>query len=221
MPAGSRIPKPTAERLSLYLRELRSRAADQKPTVSSKQLGTAVGLTDAQVRKDLALFGQFGQPGVGYDVVALRDRLREIVGTHQEWRTAVVGAGNIGRALMSYKRFGDEGFVIAAVFDQSPSIVGSRIGGLTVQPVSRLREVVQREGISIGVVAVPPEAAQEVADALVAAGVKGVLNFAPRRLVVRGAVPTVDVDFTSALQRLSFEVGAATASGAGRRRTKN
>lgn len=210
MPDNPRIPKPTAQRLSLYLRELGNRAADKRPTVSSKQLGAAAGLTDAQVRKDLALFGQFGQPGVGYQVAALRERLREIVGTHQQWRAAIVGVGNIGRALLSYRRFRDEGFEISAVFDQSASLVGSRVGGLVVQPLSKLRETVQRDGISIGVIAVPPEAAQEVADALVAAGVRGILNFAPRRLDMRRGVPCVDVDFTSALQRLSFELGGTT-----------
>lgn len=212
MPGTPRIPKATAERLSLYLRELSQRAADRKETVSSKQLGAAVGLTDAQVRKDLACFGQFGQPGVGYRVEALRERLREIVGTHQQWRAAVVGLGNIGRALLSYRRFREEGFEIAAVFDHSPTLVGTRTAGLTVQPVSKLREVVQRERISIGVIAVPLEAAQDVADALVGAGVRGILNFAPRRLRVQSGIPTVDVDFTSALQRLSFEVGLGVAS---------
>lgn len=218
MPGRTRIPKPTAQRLSLYLRELNSRAAEKRRTVSSKQLGAAVGLTDAQVRKDLACFGQFGRPGVGYDVTALRERLREIVGTHRQWRAAVVGVGNIGRALLSYRRFRDEGFEIAAIFDQAPALVGTRTSGLVVQPLSKLRETVQKESISIGVIAVPPEAAQEVADALVAAGVRGILNFAPRRLDVRGAIPTLDVDFTGALEQLAFEVGEATSRDATARR---
>ncbi len=207
MPGRTRIPKPTAQRLSLYLRELNGRSTDKRPTVSSKQLGAAVGLTDTQVRKDLACFGQFGRPGVGYDVASLRERLREIVGTHRQWRAAVVGIGNIGRALLSYRRFREEGFEIVAIFDQAPGLVGTRTGGLTVQPLTKLREVIQREGVSIGVIAVPPEAAQEVANALVAAGVRGLLNFAPRRLDLKTGVPTVDVDFTGALEKLAFEVG--------------
>ncbi len=206
MPGRTRIPKATAHRLSLYLRELNLLASNTQRTVSSKQLGSAVGITDAQVRKDLAVFGQFGQAGVGYQVAALRERLRQILGTHQQWRAAVVGAGNIGRALLSYNRFLEEGFEIVAVFDQAPALVGTRAGSLTVQPLNRLKDTVARERIGLGIIAVPPDAAQQVADALVAAGVRGILNFAPRRLSVRGHVPVVDVDFTSALQKLAFEL---------------
>jgi redox-sensing transcriptional repressor len=206
MPGRSRIPKPTAQRLSLYLRELEQRAADGKHTVSSRQLGTAAGTTDAQVRKDLGSVAHTGRPGVGYDVVPLIESIRALIGVVQPWRAAIVGAGNIGRALAAYRRFQDHGFEIVAMFDQQSSVVGARVSGLQVRGMRDLRDTVGREDIRIGIIAVPPEAAQDVADALVAAGVRGILNFAPRRLQVPTDVPTVDVDFRSALERLAFEV---------------
>lgn len=201
-----RIPRPTAKRLSLYLRELESRQQQGETTISSKQLGQALGLTDAQVRKDLAFFGQFGHPGIGYAINELIARLRSILGTDREWHAAVVGAGNIGRALMSYGRFQRKGFRIVAVFDNDPSVVGKRIAGHTVRPMADLPGIVREREIKIGIVAVPAEAAQEVADHLIGAGVQGILNFAPKRLDVHNAVSVVSVDFSVALEQLAFQV---------------
>lgn len=213
------IPRPAARRLSLYLRELTSRMQAGEETVSSKALGLTLGLTDAQVRKDLALFGQFGHPGRGYGISDLIDSLRKIMGRDRAWRVCVVGAGNIGRALASYDRFRGEGFEIAALFDGDPSLVGKDIGGLRVQPMSELTKVVASEKINLGIVAVPREAAQQVADALVAAGVKGILNFAPRRIEVREGIGIVSVDFTVALEQLAFQIvfGRDDAEAASRR----
>ena len=129
MPNRRNIPKPAARRLSLYLRELASRLEAGEETVSSKALGRSLGLTDAQVRKDLALFGQFGHPGRGYAVNDLVVSLRRIMGRDREWRACLVGAGNIGRALISYDRFRREGFRIAAVFDADPAAAGKDVGG--------------------------------------------------------------------------------------------
>jgi redox-sensing transcriptional repressor len=200
------IPKPAARRLSLYLRELSSRLEQGEETVSSKALGRTLGLTDAQVRKDLALFGQFGHPGRGYVISDLIDSLRKIMGRDRAWRACVVGAGNIGRALVSYDRFRREGFEMVAVFDGNPALAGSDVGGMKVRPMADLSAVVAAERINLGIVAVPRDAAQQVADALVAAGVRGILNFAPRRIEVREGIGIVSVDFTVALEQLAFQV---------------
>ena len=206
MPSRKAIPRPAARRLSLYLRELSSRLEDGEETVSSKSLGRTLGLTDAQVRKDLALFGQFGHPGRGYAVAELIDSLRRIMGRDRSWRACVVGAGNIGRALVSYDRFRREGFEIVAVFDGDPALAGKEVGGKRVRPVSELAKVDAAEHITLGVIAVPRESAQQVADALVAAGIRGILNFAPRRIEVRDGIGIVSVDFTVALEQLAFQI---------------
>lgn len=202
----NRIPRPTIKRLSLYLRELESQAEHGRQTISSKQLGEALGLTDAQVRKDLAFFGQFGHPGIGYKVSELIAQLRKILGTDRSWNAAIVGAGNIGRALMPYARFRRKGFEIVAVFDSNPSVIGSVIAGHKVRPMADLPTLVRERNILIGIVAVPAENAQDVADALINAGVKGILNFAPVRLDVRDAVSVMSVDFSLSLEQLAFQV---------------
>lgn len=206
MPHRKSIPKPAARRLSLYLRELASRLEQGEATVSSKSLGRTLGLTDAQVRKDLALFGQFGHPGRGYGISDLVDSLRKIMGRDRDWRVCVVGAGNIGRALVSYDRFRREGFDIVAVFDANPAMAGKDAGGLKIRPMRELAKVVADERINLGIIAVPRDGAQQVADALVAAGVHGILNFAPRRIEVREGIGIVSVDFTVALEQLAFQV---------------
>ena len=198
--------RPAAERLSLYLREAERLAALGRVTVSSRQLGASAGAADAQVRKDLGIIGRSGQPGVGYDVAALAEAIRAIIGVQERWRAALVGAGNIGRALAAYRRLREEGFEVAAIFDRAESVVGRRVAGLEVLPIEAIPETVRRESIGIGIIAVPPEAAQEVADLLVGSGVRGILNFAPRRLRVTDRVPVVDVDFRSALERLVLAV---------------
>jgi redox-sensing transcriptional repressor len=213
-----KIPEPTVRRLSLYLRELRIREDSAQTTISSKKLGQALGFTDAQVRKDLALFGQFGQPGVGYDINELIERLRKILGKDRRWNACIVGAGNIGRALLPYGRFRREGFDIVAIFDRDPAVVGTKIGDHVVRPLDEIRATVREHGVRIGIIAVPGEAAQETADRLVQAGVTGLLNFAPRRLEVpepagpRGGerISVVNVDFTVALEQLAFQMSFST-----------
>ncbi|MCE2881728.1 MAG: redox-sensing transcriptional repressor Rex [Planctomycetaceae bacterium] len=210
MPHRRDIPKPAARRLSLYLRELSSRLEQGEETVNSKALGLSLGLTDAQVRKDLAIFGQLGHPGRGYRVADLIASLRRIMGRDRAWTACVVGAGNIGRALVSYDRFRKEGFSIVAVFDGGAAMVGREVGDLKVRPMSDLAKAVAVEGIELGIIAVPRDSAQQVADALVAAGIKGILNFAPRRIVVRDGISIVSVDFTVALEQLAFQVAGAS-----------
>lgn len=206
MPLRPKIPRPTVKRLSLYLREIETRSELGHKTISSKQLGQALGLTDAQVRKDLACFGNFGHPGVGYQTTELIAELRNILGTDRQWNAALVGVGNIGRALMAYGRFRRKGFDIAAVFDSDPALVGHDIAGHHVHSMKDLERLVKEREIKIGVVAVPAPHAQQVADQLIAAGVVGILNFAPKRLDVHDKVSVVSVDFSVALEQLAFQV---------------
>jgi redox-sensing transcriptional repressor len=206
MPDRANIPRPTAKRLSLYLRELEARVDQERSTISSKELGAALGLTDAQVRKDLACFGQFGHPGVGYKVGELTNQLRKILGTDRRWSAAIVGAGNIGRALVPYGRFGGKGFDIVAVFDRDPAVVGTKVGGQQVRPLDELAAVVREKEVKIGIVAVPADGAQAVCDLLIEAGVLGVLNFAPIRLDVHDRVSVVSVDLSLSLEQLAFQV---------------
>jgi redox-sensing transcriptional repressor len=205
-PPRGKIPRPTVKRLSLYLRELETGTEQDQQTISSKQLGQVLGLTDAQVRKDLAYFGQFGHPGIGYRVSELTDRLRAILRTDRTWNTAIVGAGRVGRALMAYERFHDKGFEIAAVFDSNPKIISQEIAGHRVRPMSDLPQLVRDRDIKIGIITVPAEAAQPVVNALIDAGVTGILNFAPVRLEVRDAVSITSVDFSVSLEQLAFQI---------------
>ena len=201
-----KIPKPTVKRLSLYLRELELLAERDQQTISSKQLGQALGLTDAQVRKDLAYFGQFGYPGIGYRIAELVAQLKRILGTDRSWNAAVVGAGNIGRAVMPYGRFARKGFDIVAIFDADSSVVGTEVANHRVRPMKDLPKLVREREIKIGIVAVPAPGAQEVADRLIEAGVMGILNFAPVRLDVHDAVSVVSVDFSLSLEQLAFQI---------------
>lgn len=192
--------------MSLYLRELQLLLRDSKATVSSSQLGKLLGFTDAQVRKDLAYFGHFGHPGIGYRCEELVAAIRSILGTDREWTIAMVGAGNLGRALLGYKGFASQGFRIAAGFDDDPGRVNQTIDGVDIYPMMRLDEIVRAKDIPIGLIAVPAVAAQAVADRLLAAGVSGILNFAPVTLSLPEGASLVGVDLATELERLSFSV---------------
>ena len=206
MTSRGKIPRPTVKRLSLYLRELEARADRDEPTLSSKQLGQALGLTDAQVRKDLAYFGQFGHPGIGYKIAELTDRLRGILRSDRTWNAALVGAGKLGRALMGYELFRRKGFEVAAVFDSNPEVIGQVIVGHRVRPMKDLSSLVKERQIKIGILTVPAQSAQPVCDSLIDAGVLGILNFAPVRLDVRDAVSITSVDFSVSLEQLAFQI---------------
>lgn len=204
------IPAPAVRRLSLYLRELECLWRADQRTVSSKQLGEALKLTATQIRKDLAYFGQFGQPGIGYDVGELTTRIRHILGTDRTWNVLLVGAGNLGMALSAYRGFARKGFRLVAVFDDDRSKIGRSIPAapdLVVQPLSDLAKTVRERDIRLAIIAVPAESAQEVADKLVAAGVRGMLNFAPVNLDTDRKVSVSAVDLAVQLEQLSFQVG--------------
>jgi len=203
------IPDPAVRRLSLYLRQLEAFKRQEQRTISSRQLGESLNLSDAQVRKDLAYFGQFGHPGIGYRVDDLITRVKHILGTDQLWNVALVGFGNLGRALMAYKGFNAKGFRLAAVFDADPAKVGKKQGGVAIQGMAELREVVEQQGIRLAMVAVPADKAQEVVDQLVAAGIRGILNFAPVSVNVPAHVALNAVDLSVQLEQLSFQVNLA------------
>lgn len=211
------VPEPAVRRLSLYLRELERILHHGRETVSSRQLGEALNLTDAQVRKDLAYFGQFGHPGIGYRVDELISRLRCILGTDRTWNVLLVGAGNLGHALLSYRGFSRKGFQVVAVFDNDPAKIGTRIGrgpGLEVLPIERLPAMVAQHDIQIGILAVPAEVAQSTATLLVGAGIKGILNFAPASLIVPERVAVTTVDVAVHLEQIAFRISAEQVSAA-------
>jgi redox-sensing transcriptional repressor len=193
-------------RLSLYLRRLEGYLRQGVLKVSSGQLGEALGITDAQVRKDLAHLGHLGQPGIGYPVRELVLAIRRVLGIDRDWGVVLVGVGNLARALLRYRGFQQRGFRIVALFDSDAAKVGQAVDGLVVRPPEAMAEVIAATGAELGVVAVPSEAAQGVADALVAAGVRGVLNFAPVVLRLPGTVSLVSVDLTVQLEQLAFLV---------------
>ncbi len=206
LPSDSTVPKVVVSRISLYLRELQRLEAAGQQTISSGQLGTLLGFSDAQVRKDLGFFGQFGYPGVGYRCDELIRAMRDILGTNHRWNVAMVGVGNLGQALLGYRGFGRQHFAIAAAFDADPAKVGQTIQGIRVRPLDELAPTVRAEGIRLGMIVVPADKAQEVADRLVAAGVEGIVNFAPVTLVLPPQVQVVGVDLAIELEQLSFAV---------------
>src|SRR4051812_47252393 len=204
--ALAQVPKAVINRLSLYLRELQRLVRDGNETTSSTQLGKLLDFTDAQVRKDLAYFGQFGYPGIGYRCSELMTRIKEILGTNRRWPLAIVGLGNLGRALLGYRGFTHQGFEIVCAFDVDGAKVNKQFEGIPVFPLDRVVEIIPQLGIRLAIIAVPAPAAQKVADALVAAGIEGVLNFAPVTISVPKHVNLEGVDLAIELEQLSFSV---------------
>jgi redox-sensing transcriptional repressor len=200
-PRPRRIPEATVVRLPVYERILGELLRAGVTTVSSEQLAAAARVNAAKVRKDLSLLGSFGTRGTGYDTAFLIAQIDRAFGVDRDWSVAVVGIGNLGRALVNSEGFSSHGFRVTALFDIDPSVVGTAVGPVTVQHVS---EMPRLEGVRIGVVSTPAAAAQEVADALVAVGVRSLLNFAPRVLSVPPDVILRYVDLSIELQVLSF-----------------
>lgn len=199
-------PKAVVGRVSLYLRQLESFQRQGYQTVSSSQLGAALTINNAQVRKDLAFFGQFGYPGIGYRIEELIAALRHILGIDRDWPLALVGLGNLGRALLKYRGFRSRGFQISALFDNDADKIGQTFDGLTVEPIDGMRKTVSARGISLAVLSVPADAAQRVADLLVSSGILGILNFAPVPLNVPPTVHVVAVDLSVQLEHLAYKV---------------
>lgn len=197
-----KIPEVTVERLSIYLRAIKKFHEDE--ILSSQGLAELVGTSDGQVRKDLAYFGEFGVPGQGYKVGKLIEEISHILGLDKDQRIALVGVGKLGSALLGYPGFKGKGFKIKAAFDNDPSKVGKTWQGVTIQSVQKIARVISQEKIDIGIITTPTPATQEVANKLVEGGVKGILNFAPTRIVVPGHVKLRNVDLAIQLEGLSY-----------------
>jgi redox-sensing transcriptional repressor len=200
------VPKAVVSRLSLYLRELQQLMRAGKETISSTRLGKLLGITDAQVRKDIANFGQFGSPGVGYRCEQLVAEIRRILGTNRMWPVALVGCGNMGQALLGYRGFVQQGFSVVAAFDVNPSIVGTKIGGIVVDHFDTFGEIAKANQIQMAILAVPAEYAQSVAEDIIKSGISGILNFAPMTLNLPPHIEVVGVDLAIELEQLSFAV---------------
>ncbi len=198
------IPDATVARLPEYLRALSDVAARGVSSVSSEELAATAGVRSTQLRKDLSHLGSYGVRGVGYEVEHLVMEISRTLGLTQDWPVAIIGMGNLGRALAAYSGFATGGFHVAALFDADPDLVGTVIHGVTVGPVTRLDEVIAQRRIGIGVIATPAPSAQQVCDLLVAAGVRSVLNFAPIVLTVPADVDVRRVDLSTELHVLAF-----------------
>jgi len=199
-----KIAESTVRRLSLYLRFLEEFEEQGMETVSSEALAARGGTTSAQVRKDLSFFGSFGKRGLGYGVPELVRNLLEILGLGRTYRVAMIGAGKIGSALVQYRGFRQRGFEVVAIFDADPAKVGRAWDGLTVRDAKELEAEFRRQAVDIAVIVTPAEAAQAVADRVVALGVKAILNFAPVQLVVPDDVVVKTVNLALELETLSF-----------------
>jgi redox-sensing transcriptional repressor len=199
-----RIPEATVARLPVYLRILSEQFDDGVTNMSSEQLADFAGLNAAKVRKDLSYLGSYGTRGVGYEVEYLVYQIRRELGLTHDWPVVIVGAGNLGQALAGYGGFGDRGFPVGGIVDVDDSKVGSLVGGVRVRHLDEVGQVVQSRGISIGVIATPGAAAQQVADVLVAAGVTSLLNFAPTVINVPHGISVRKVDLAVELQILSY-----------------
>ncbi len=199
-----RIPEATVARLPVYYRALLEAAEHDVATISSERLAELGGVNAAKVRKDLSYLGSYGTRGVGYDVDYLLHEISRELGLTRDWPVAIVGIGNLGRALANYRGFGARGFRIVALVDSDPDLVGHAVGDLPIEPLASLADIVAERGITIGMIATPAAAAQDVADQLVAAGVRSILNFAPAVLSVPAGVSMRKVDLAIELQILSF-----------------
>lgn len=198
------IPDATVARLPGYLRSLDGFVAQGIGSVSSEELAARSGVSSAKLRKDLSHLGSYGVRGVGYDVGHLRYQISRALGLTQDWPVAIVGMGNLGRALASYGGFAPQGFTVVALLDQDDAVVGQRVGNLVVQPMEVLPTLTEGGRVAIGVIATPTASAQDVADRLVAAGFTSILNFAPGVITVPAGVQVRKVDLATELQILAY-----------------
>jgi redox-sensing transcriptional repressor len=209
------IPDVVIDRLPIYARALSALERNGREVVSSQELGATLGVTPAQIRKDLSYFGRFGKQGRGYSVRRLLEELRQILGIDREWTMVLVGVGQLGRAILQYGGFSPQGFRILAAFDTDTRVIGETIEGLTVRPVDELSTALSSMHVDIGIVATPAATAQSVIDALVSCRVKAILNYAPIAAQVPSGIHIKDIDPVLALQSMTFylknELPAATA----------
>jgi redox-sensing transcriptional repressor len=198
------IPEATVGRLPVYLRALVEMAEEGRTTTSSEDLADAAGVNSAKVRKDLSYLGSYGTRGVGYDVAYLIHQVRRELGLTQDWPVLIAGVGNLGHALANYRGFEERGFRLAALVDVDPGKVGEQVGAIHVEHLDRMADLVKSHGVAIGIICTPAQAAQEVADRMVEAGIRSILNFAPAVITVPAGVSLRKVDLSIELQILGF-----------------
>ena len=203
-----KIPDETIRRLPVYLRGLLYSLDDGCESISSKDLGELIAVNPCQIRKDFSYFGDFGTPGVGYKIDRLAKQISKILKLEKGHKAALVGVGRLGSAVIAYPGFGIYGFEVAAAFDMDPEKIGKKINGITVEDVSNLGSLKKRN-IDLGIVAVPRDVTQEITDSLVAAGVKGILNFSPCYIIVPKNVKVITIDIAMDLARLSYYMPAS------------
>lgn len=201
-----KIPEATVSRLSVYSRYLTEVEKQEIASISSGEIAEGVGGTPAQVRKDLAYFGEFGTRGVGYNVRQLNQEIMNILGLTKRWNMILIGAGNLGSALSQYRGFRDRGFQIIGVFDNDLNKVGLKLNGLPIYAVSQMADFIEKNDVAIGIIAVPAEYAQDIADILVETDIRGILNFAPNVLTIPEDVEVRNVDLTVNLEVLTYNI---------------
>jgi redox-sensing transcriptional repressor len=199
-----KISDSTIRRMSKYFRSLDQLIDKRVDTVSSDTLAEMDGITSAQVRKDLSFFGTFGKRGFGYNTKALKKQIENILGLYRTWNVTIVGGGNIGRALTDYTEFKKQGFIIRLIMDKDGAKIGKQVHGLTIEDFNKVNDLVKQEQIDIAIIAVPADNAQAVADKLVAAGIKAILNFAPRSLKVPPDVTVKYENMAVEMEALSY-----------------
>ncbi len=204
MRSGPEIPDIVIGRLPIYVRALSRMLQEGREYTSSHELGERLGISSAQIRKDLSHFGEFGKQGTGYNVEYLHDQIRQILQVDRQWAVAIVGVGDLGRALAHYKGFQPRGYYVAALFDNDPAKVGERIGQVVIKPVEEIETEVRQLGVQVAMIAVPAEAAQAVANQLVLAGVRAILNYAPITLAVPPEVQVQYIDPVAHLQHMTY-----------------
>jgi len=203
MPKGP-VPDVVVQRLPIYLRVLTHRAGAGEKVISSARLGELAGVSAAQVRKDLSYFGEFGKQGLGYEIDYLREQLARILQVGRDWHAALVGAGALGHAIVNYRMFEEWNEHVVLVFDNDPAKVGQRIGPLVVHPIEEMAQRIRGKHVEIGILAVPAENAQEVAEALVACGVRAILNYAPITLSLPSEIRVAYIDPVASLQSMTY-----------------
>ena len=198
------VPNIVVGRLPLYLRTLQLMSQEGRRVTSSQELGERLGISAAQIRKDLSQFGEFGKQGTGYNIDYLTDQLRQILHVNKVWDVAVVGIGDVGHALARYQGFSNRGFKIVLLFDNDPNKVGKSVGEFTIHDLSDLVSKIQANGVTIAMLAVPVEQAQHVTNLLIEAGVKSILNYAPINISVPPGVRVQYIDPVLHLQRMTY-----------------
>ncbi len=198
------IPGIVIGRLPIYLRAIQRMAQEGQRVTSSQDLGERLGVSAAQIRKDLSQFGEFGKQGTGYNIKYLSGQLRRILNLDVVWNMAIVGAGDVGSALAHYQGFRDRGFEATMIFDNDPKKVGKKMGALVVQDLSNLGESIHKADIKVAMVATPADHAQDVTDKLVEAGIKAILNYAPIQIIVPDGVRVEYIDPATHLQKMSY-----------------